>query len=647
MDGFVAVIRLDGDSGMAPPISASVTQAMIRACQREEGTVTTRMDDDVAFACWMKERVTDSLFQANPGDGWIYVNGPVVALPEVREPGFPSDDQERRAALVAAAIDGSVDLTSLSGSFHGFYSQPASKRVVAITDRLGSRPIFACSLPGLLCLASHIRLLLTLPGVRPVIERESLAQYVRNQEIFENRTLYRDINILTPATVLDVNQGIQRMEKRSYWSLAPNEPFQNREEAIGATARAFSAATVRLLDGSHQTGLLLSGGMDSRMLLACATGSFHTNIRSRTFGSELTEEARTARKLSEISGIEWDIIEQNHGHYWENMHDAVGSTNGLYLSYHGHTFYPSKVLVSSGVDTALNGWAIDGLFSGSYFPKKTFNVAGRQIYSYRLGEIRDKREALSYLLKSFDIQKGIFEHSCLQDHMHAYWKESSEAAVGRLLNEAVERSSNPYDWIDFVLWGSGICKFRSFPMVEGIRFHLRERNPLFESDVLDVYRRLPPKWRYLGPVFRRALLRLNSSLARVPYANIGASAFAPPVVQAISLQTRTAWRANKERIARSTHRLGMATRPPRSPDGAYPSAATLAAQLSSPEFHPAIPRIRRLLFDGPLVEARIVRRGAVAEAIDRAGRGQLDSGYTVLALASLALWLDSYPFEMP
>src|SRR5207249_5050002 len=172
-------------------------------------------------------------------------------------------------SMVDAAQEGSDGFECLSGSFHGILHDPASGRTVVLTDRLASRPLFLCRTSGLLCLSSDIRCLLALPMVDTSLDLEGLVQLVRFQMILEDLTLYRSIQVLPPATWLSVDHTSRSSRMRQYWALTSLPPFKTQEEAIESTAHTFRTATRRMLDDSDRVSVLLSGGLDSRMLIAC------------------------------------------------------------------------------------------------------------------------------------------------------------------------------------------------------------------------------------------------------------------------------------------------------------------------------------------------------------------------------------------
>jgi hypothetical protein len=652
MDRFVAIVRKQ----MAPFDERMLAQSAARAVEdvHQHGEVASQpLSTDGLIFAWNNNnyQYSDSSLLMPTSGGLNYVSGQVAYIEDGKEisPDLILESGDRligeahRVAAIRAATESSGERVSgienLSGSFHAIAYDPAILQTVVLVDRLGSRPIFYFQDEEILYLSSHVSCLLSLPKVDAVLDKGCFIQLIRFQTMFEDRSIYRDIKTVPPGTILTIAHNGNRVAMRRYWQLSRLTPIATRGEAIESTARVFLNATRRILANSIRVGLFLSGGMDSRMILACMAKNASCSGEARTFGPGATTDSRTAERLAGIVGWRWEPVLQQPQHYWENAHAIVKASNGLYSLGHAHTNYPARVLADEGFDTGVSGWGIDLLFSGSYLPKQHFPVFGRDIYTYRLGDLRTKQAVIDYLHRSLDAQGGEFDQSMLNPSLRDAWESSGIEALQRLVDQAQQGSESPYDWIDYVLFGTGIAKFRSFSMITGMRQYLRERNPLFESDVLDLYGRLPVSWRFLGSVFRRALLNLNPTLARVTYSNVSASPLAPPLVQALSYQMAAARQANADRIRRIAERIGFSVTAKAKLES-YPTAEALARQLVTGT---AAAHARQSLLEGPLAASGLINIPAVESTLRRCAMGQPGPYSTLVTLASVALWLETYP----
>jgi hypothetical protein len=605
---------------------------------------------DLAAAWTMPLKASDSVC-ATSSNQLVYINGPVAALETPAQQqliSFEGRYGERVAALGQAAqswLLGKPDLNTLSGSFCALYHDADAAHTLVISDRLASRPVFYCTAAGWLYIASDIRPLLRLPDFKPELDLESIAQFIRYQTILDDRTLYRNIKVLAPGTVLSIEHGSGEYRQDRYWSLAPLPLFTSRTEAIEATATAFSAATNRIVADSQQLGILLSGGFDSRMLMT-SLDQAGSPWRAYTFGPAFTQETQVARQVAQACAIPWQFIEQPLAAYWSGLCQGVHTSNGLHAGAHMHLAYPSARIVADGCDTVLNGWGFDLPYSGSYLPKETFQVLGRQLYTYRLLPLQSRQAVVDHLHATLDMQSDQFAYSLFGSGMRQHWEAAPVETLARLVSQASAASESPYDWIDYTLMGFGVSKFRSYSMLTNVRAQARERNPLFESDVLDVYLRLPYQWRFLGPIFRRAVRHLNPDIAHIAYSNTGISAFAPPIVQAVAMQGRATLRANVARVRALSQRLvGQTAMRDTEPFGSYHESFDMARYLETGA--PDAQAVGQMLRSGLLVEAGMLDPSRLEAALQRC-HGRLDrSGFTLMAWVALALWLDSYPADLP
>jgi hypothetical protein len=649
MDTFIAAIRIRDTAPacaeLLKPLAAAIASITNPAAPT---TPISWADRQIAFAGVTRVVASDAAYAA-ADDRLLYIDGPVSTSQAGAEQAAFGGCYHERLAAVNHAIDlwlrQTEGLAALSGSFCAFWHDRTAARTLVIADRLGSRPIFSCSTADWLYIASDIRPLLQLPGFTPKLDRESLAQFIRYQMILEDRTLYANIKTLPAAAVLSIDHRSGEQRLSSYWSFAPLPFFSTQQEAIEATAQAFQQATQRIVADSRKLGILLSGGFDSRMLLTSLDQHNGPPLHAYTFGPGLSDEAGVARQVAQTCAVPWHFLEQPLDTYWEHLPPGILGSNGLHAAGHMHLQHPTSVMTEAGCDTVLNGWGFDLPYSGSYFPKETFHVLGRQLYSYRLVKIRTQQAVVDHLHTTFDMQAGRFANSLLGAELREHWEGAPQSALADLVARAASASPSPYDWIDYTLFGFGVTKFRSYSMLMNVRSQARERNPLFESDIIEAYQKLPYQWRFLGHVFRRAVRQLDPVVAAIPYSNIGISAFAPPIVQAVAMQGRATWRANLARARGLGRRItGSAPAQERPAYGSYHESFDMARYLQADA--PLARQVADLLHRGPLVKAGILDPGLIEPALERCRAGLDRSGFTLMAWVALALWLERHPTDL-
>ena len=242
MDAFLVIAG--NPAALAAPDFVGRASAAVRIAVDPGAVLWTDAGEGFVFAAVTGARISDAVFATtDAAGGMTYVAGPVRRLDETE---IGRDEATRRVAALRSALlacDPAAGLVALTGSFHAVVHDPDRCRTTIVTDRLGSRPVFAAEINGTRCWSSDLRCLLALPGMDPTLDLDALAQLVRIQTILEDRTLYRAIRMVAPGTWVRVDHRADAVAETRYWSLSRPAPFRTFEEAIEGTAWAFRAAS--------------------------------------------------------------------------------------------------------------------------------------------------------------------------------------------------------------------------------------------------------------------------------------------------------------------------------------------------------------------------------------------------------------------
>ena len=173
-------------------------------------------------------------------------------------------------------------------------------RLVLARDRLGKKPLAWTRLDdGTLAFASELKALLALPGLRREPDLAALDAYLALQYVPGDRTGLRGVHRLPPASLLVAEGGTERIER--YWepqvadeTLADEDWLERVRETVTAAVRKRLAADVPL-------GALLSGGIDSAVVVALMAAASAEPVRTFTvgFADERYDERPFARAVAE------------------------------------------------------------------------------------------------------------------------------------------------------------------------------------------------------------------------------------------------------------------------------------------------------------------------------------------------------------
>jgi asparagine synthase (glutamine-hydrolysing) len=178
-------------------------------------------------------------------------------------------------------------------------------RLLLARDRLGKKPLLWTRLPdGTLAFASELKALLRLPDLAREVDLEAIDAYLALQYVPGDRTALRGVWKLLPGHVLVVEGDAERAER--YWSPRPAEPSHDHEEWLERVRETVTAAVRRRLVADVALGALLSGGIDSSIVVALMAQASSEPVRTFTvgFAEPRYDERRYARAVAERWGTD-------------------------------------------------------------------------------------------------------------------------------------------------------------------------------------------------------------------------------------------------------------------------------------------------------------------------------------------------------
>jgi len=241
----------------------------------------THPEYDVADPVWSDDAVCGALSHTGLGRrtaGPVQARGLVVWLDgELCEPACPApglgvgEGSGGRSPIDALREDDVGDgLRADDGAFAAAVYDPAARTVSLIGDRLGLRPLYRTVRDGHLLWASDLGAFLGYLRFSPVIDVRGVREFLDVGHLLGDRSLFEGVRLLDPATVLtfDLDRCEHRLER--YWGLERIRPAGrvSHDDAVDEPVRRFRRAVAARASSSERVRLSLSGGLDSRAVLA-------------------------------------------------------------------------------------------------------------------------------------------------------------------------------------------------------------------------------------------------------------------------------------------------------------------------------------------------------------------------------------------
>jgi asparagine synthase (glutamine-hydrolysing) len=198
----------------------------------------------------------------------------------------------------------------LSGMFAVALWDASHDRLVLARDRLGKKPLlFTRTIRGTLAFASELKALLELPGVRPEASLSALDAYLALGYV-PSAELHavKGVRKVRPGQMLVWEPGRFRLER--YWEPTPREGALSDSEWIELVRATVSAAVRRRLAADVPLGALLSGGIDSTVVVAEMAKASAEPVRTFTvgFGDARYDERDFARAVAERYGTRHEEV---------------------------------------------------------------------------------------------------------------------------------------------------------------------------------------------------------------------------------------------------------------------------------------------------------------------------------------------------
>ena len=264
----------------------------------------------------------------------------------------------------------------LSGMFAFAIAERDSGKVVLGRDRLGIKPLYLTETADRLRFASSLPALLAAGDVDREIDPVALHQYFSFHAVVPSpRTLFRGVRKLPPATLLEIERDGTRRE-HTYWTC----PYEAREEEAGLSpdiwreriADALRGAVKRRMVADVPIGVLLSGGLDSSLIVALLAEAGVTDLNTFSIGFEtVNDEAGDEFRYSDIVaqhfGTAHHKIEIPASRALKALPDVIANMSEPMTSHDCVGFFLLSEEVSKHVKVVQSGQGADEAFAGYHW----------------------------------------------------------------------------------------------------------------------------------------------------------------------------------------------------------------------------------------------------------------------------------------
>ena len=282
---------------------------------------------------------------------------------------FSHSDSE--VILKAYAHWGTSCVERFFGMFAFAIAERDSGRLVLARDRLGIKPLYWTRSPGRLRFASTLPALLAGGGVDTSIDDVALHHYLTFHSVVPApRTILQGVRKLPPATLRVIEPDGTETD-RVYWEASfvrpsePRSPDEWRDEVLGTLRRAVQ----RRMVADVPVGVLLSGGIDSSLVVALLAESGQRDLKTFSIGFEAAggesgDEFYYSDLVAKQFGTDHRQIRIASTGLLSAIDGALDNMSEPMISHDAVAFYLLSEQVSKHVKVVQSGQGADEIFAG-------------------------------------------------------------------------------------------------------------------------------------------------------------------------------------------------------------------------------------------------------------------------------------------
>jgi len=387
----------------------------------------------------------------------------------------------------------------LNGSYVLAIWDNKKQELLIANDRYGLRPLYYARHNGYLLFASEMKAILRDDSFQPVVDDRAVSDFLLFRCILGPKTFLRGISLLPAASIMICSANQISLE--NYWDFSFRE---NKEHSEGYCVQQLSKlvqqAVGRRLKGNHRIGASLTGGFDTRMIVANMVQEC-SPVHTYTQGGADCKDAKFAPIAAKKLGTNHHFFEYEPNDF---LSPAQQETHWLAEIIDPDSFGIINKLkeIKTFLNVELTGIGGGEIFRGNHLTKQ-------MEASKNEGELF--KAVYRYL--SLDIPYELFD-----DHWYEEIQGVSRDYLKFLFRKYSDRPLlNKSD--HFLIREILPSYVRSDFMIKNSQFEYRA--PYFDYELVDFIQTVPVSFRKDSHIMIKVFLKLFPDLAKVSFEAAG------------------------------------------------------------------------------------------------------------------------------
>ncbi len=436
---------------------------------------------------------------------WIAYNGEIYNFKalrtELEKLGHRFKSSTDTEVIIYAYIEWGIKCVErFNGMFAFSLYDNFKKKFYLVRDRCGIKPAYYhISNENTLIFASEIKSILEYKDYKSEVDKEALLEYFTFQNIFTNKTLHKNIQILEAGHYFEIDLISKQIEKTQYWDFDFSEPdsIKDEREYVEELDRLFTQVVERQLVSDVPIGSYLSGGMDSGSITAIASKHLQQSnnyLQTFTVGFDLTSASGMELSFDERAKAEYMSYKFQTEHYEMvlksgDMERCMGD-----FSYHleeprvGQSYpnYYAAKLASKFVKVVLSGAGGDELFAG--YPWRYYRVVNNNTFD-------------DYIDKYYNFWQRLIPNNEIRNVFSPIMSDVKNVWTKDIFSDVFKNkdiSQTPEEYINHSLYFEAKTFLHGLLVVEdklSMAHSLETRVPFLDNNIVDFSQKVPAKFK--------------------------------------------------------------------------------------------------------------------------------------------------------
>ena len=409
------------------------------------------------------------------------------------------------------------NLNKIDGSFLIILFNKNNYSLKIINDRFAAFPIYYVKEKTLYASTSlyHLHHFIS-KDVYNSLDENAVLSFLWFRKVLGNKTFNKNIKFLDYASTLSANKD-EDISITKYWRIEYDDKVLKGKELIDNIAYSLKNSVMAHMSDEKKFGLFLSGGIDSRAIIAAS----EKYIECYTSGIKKNNEYEVATKVASVKNYKNNFIQRDLSFFDDKYIKAIKLAPMQIFT--ECQFLDHEKYIGNNCNVMMTGLGLDILLSGLYLNKKNSFFLGRKMLHYKLVNIRGNIvdyyiDNVKYKLKSTSSLISLINTKYKKIYREILFNQVEE--IVKIGKDAGAKDHRLWEFMHIY----NMSRHYSFPMMESIRSFTECRSPGISNNILDISLSMDIKEKVNGTAYHNVIKSLSKEIMNIKNANTNLSA---------------------------------------------------------------------------------------------------------------------------